>query len=295
MRAGRFVALDLDGLDDAGVTSLIEDQLGRSLEADKRRVAAAIARETDGNPFFVSEVVRHLVEVGELQREGDRRDVADVLTTSLPTTVVEVVRRRVQRLGESVERMLAAATVLGHEFDTAVLADVAGLDEAALLDGLEAATAAELVRPLPSRPDIYTFAHAIVARTLHRDLSPPRLKRLHRRAAQALEARGAVTPAELVADIAWHSYEGRDRATTAPAIDWAKRAAERAQVQLAPDEAARWYQRAQEMADEVDLDPASRCSLLVLLGIAQRDAGRRTTATRCAGPASGPVSWVRPS
>ena len=81
--------------------------------------------------------VRHLVEVGELQREGDRRDVADVLTTSLPTTVVEVVRRRVQRLGEPVERMLAAAAVLGHEFDTLVLADVAGLVDAILPDPVD--------------------------------------------------------------------------------------------------------------------------------------------------------------
>jgi len=270
VQAGRLVALDLGGLDTDGVTTLIETRLGRHLKAGSTRFAEAVARETDGNPFFVNEVVRHLVEGGVLGHGDDEAALGDALTTPLPATVVQVVRRRVQRLGETAGRVLAAAAVLGFEFDPAALATVTGLDDGAVVDALDTATAAELVRPLADRSDAYAFAHAIVGRTLYGDLSPLRRRQLHRRAAEVLQ-RGA--GATSVAAIARHCYEGRDASTTADAIEWSRAAAERAHTQLAPDEASRWYGRALEMVDEIGLGAEQRCSLLVALGIAQRDAG----------------------
>ena len=78
---------------------------------------------------------------------------------------------------------------------------------------------------------------------------------------------------EAVTEVARHAYEGRDRMTTRSAIAWAREAGRRADAQLAPREAVRWYERALEMADEIEPDDRLRCELLLGLGVAQRDAG----------------------
>jgi class 3 adenylate cyclase/tetratricopeptide (TPR) repeat protein len=277
-RVGRLVALDLDGLGTAEVAALIEARLGRSLPSGGTDLADAISRETDGNPFFVSEVVRHLVEMGGLRADGPVVATDDALLASLPATVVEVVRRRVQRLGGPVERLLSAAAVLGFEFVPSEVAEVAGVDDLALVDGLEAAAAADLVRPTTPASATCSFAHGIVSRTLYGELSPLRRSQLHRRAAQVLRSRHgedprAVSDARVVAEVARHASEGQDPASTAAAIVWAREAGRRARAQLAPDEASRWFERALAMAAEVDVDAEMACELQLELGVAQRDAG----------------------
>ena len=152
-----------------------------------------------------------------------------------------------------------------------------GLDDGDVVDALDAAITAELVRPIPGRTGTCTFAHAIVARTLYGDLSDLRRRQLHRRVVEVLEDRMAETTGEAtgaaLTEIARHSYEGRDPDTTPVAIERARSVADRAQAQLAPDEAARWYGRALEMAAEIGVPEPTRASLLLGLGIAQRDGG----------------------
>jgi tetratricopeptide (TPR) repeat protein len=276
--AGRLVALDLDGLDTGSVATLVEQVVGHDLPAPARRIAEIIARETDGNPFFVTEMVRHLREEGGVGFDGRSAPTDLGVVVSLPATVLEVVRRRVQRLGVAAERVLAAAAVLGLEFDTGVLATLAGVDDEVLVAELERASAAGLLRPSPRQAGTCTFAHGIVGRTLYGDLSPMRRSQLHRQAAQVLQRvvggdPGAVVDLGPVTEVARHAYEGRDRMTTRSAIAWAREAARRADAQLAPGEAIRWFERALEMADEIDPDVRLLCELLLGLGVAQRDAG----------------------
>ncbi|UDY37976.1 ATP-binding protein [Dermatobacter hominis] len=276
--AGRLVALDLDGLDTGGVATLVEQVVGHPLPAPARRIADVIARETDGNPFFVTEMVRHLREEGGIGFDGQPSPDDAGIAATLPTTVLEVVRRRVQRLGDATGRVLAAAAVLGLEFDLGVLATLAGIEDDALVDHLERATAAGLLRPSSRHAGTCSFAHGIVGRTLYGDLSVLRRSQLHRHAAQVLQRLvggepAAVTDLSAVAEVARHAYEGRDRMTTRAAIAWAREAGRRADGQLAPGEAIRWFERALEMADEVEPDVELVGELLLSLGVAQRDAG----------------------
>ncbi len=275
LQAGRLVVLDLLGLDVEDVVTLIEQEMGHPLQGSVRGTSEVIARETAGNPFFVTELVRHLEEEGGLE-SVDRTEA--ISSTALPTTVIEVIRRRVHRLGEDAGRMLAAASTLGMDFDVRVLADVARMDELVVVDHLDRAMDAGLVRAASAPGGTCTFAHGIVVRTLYGDMSALRRSQLHRRAAEVLRAGAGDDPAcvaglEAVNEIARHAYEGRDRTTTATAIRWAREAGRRADAQLAPGDAIRWYERALEMADELDPDPNLRCEVLIELGVAQRDAG----------------------
>jgi tetratricopeptide (TPR) repeat protein len=177
----------------------------------------------------------------------------------LPVSVREVVGRRVARLGTSAHKMLTAAAVIGREFDLGVLAAVTELDEDALVDLLDEAAAAAVVTELPDRPDRYSFAHALIQRTLHDELSTARRRRVHRRVAEALEAAPTEGADERVGELARHWYEATQPADGTKAFEYALRAGDRAQRHLAPSEAVRWYTQAVELADRCS-DPGTQRS-----------------------------------
>ena len=101
----------------------MEAAAGHELDEDGRALAAEIARETAGNPFFAGEVLRHLTESGAIvQEEGGRwRLAGDLAELGLPQSVREVIGRRVERLGPDARTALSAAAVIGREFDLDLL------------------------------------------------------------------------------------------------------------------------------------------------------------------------------
>ena len=134
-------------------------------------LAHAVYHETDGNPFFVSEVLRHLVETGALYQDLSGRWVSDLSVdeVTLPDSVREVIGAHVGRLGPDAGKVLSMAAVIGRDFDIDVLARATETSEDDLLDILEAAAAAALVRRTVGR---YSFAHALIQHTLDRGPRP---------------------------------------------------------------------------------------------------------------------------
>ena len=177
------------GLDSAGVVSLMEAAAGHDLGDDAVPLAQAIYRETDGNPFFVTELLRHLAESEVIVQDADGRwTLAGPLElAALPDTVRMVIEARVRRLGPQAERVLSLAAVIGRDFDLDVLATAAATSDDELLDILDAATAAALVQEMVDVPGRYNFSHALIQRTLYEGLGPTRRARAHRQVAEAIE------------------------------------------------------------------------------------------------------------
>ena len=115
---------------------------GHDLDDDALRLAEAIHRETDGNPFFVTELLRHLAESEVIVQDADGRwTLAGPLElAALPDTVLMVIGARVGRLGPQAERVLSLAAVIGRDFDLDVVATAAATSEDELLDILDAAS-----------------------------------------------------------------------------------------------------------------------------------------------------------
>lgn len=183
LRRQRAVSrVELAGLDDAGVMALMEATAGHGLDAAAAGLAHALYRETDGNPFFVSEVLLHLAETGALSQDSSGRWVAatSLAETVLPDSVREVIGARVGRLGQHAERVLSVAAVIGRDFDLAVLARATKTSDDDLLDVLDEAASAALVRELAGAPGRYSFAHALIQHALYEDLGPTRRARAHR-------------------------------------------------------------------------------------------------------------------
>jgi len=271
-REPRIQRIALEGLNGAEVLELIEAAAGHKLDLEGAAVAEELTLETDGNPFFVSELVRSLTESGAIHRGPDGRwtGPAELRSAGLPRSVNEVVRGRVVRLGRHAARVLTTAATIGRDFDPALLARVEQIGENDLLDVLDAASAAALVAEQPDQSGGYSFAHALIPRALEQALPAARRANLHERIAEALERE----PALPVADLARHWSAASGARAQAKALRFVSHAGRAALEQLAPAEALDWFQRAIELSAAVDVDPGEQRELLIGLGEAQLQAGR---------------------
>jgi predicted ATPase len=138
--------IPLVGLDARGVAAFVEQAVGHQLDETGEALARAVWRETEGNAFFVAEVLRHLSESGAFeQRDGRWSTTAALDELGIPEGVRDVVGRRLSRLSEDANRVLATASVVGLEFEPAVVEAVGGVGEDVVLSSLEEAVASRLV------------------------------------------------------------------------------------------------------------------------------------------------------
>jgi class 3 adenylate cyclase len=268
--------IDLSGLDDEAVVTFMEAAAGHDLDDTGIGLAHAVYRETDGNPFFVGEVLRHLAETGAIWQDDTGRwsAMASLEPSALPDSVREVIGGRVARLGPPAERLLPVAAVIGRDFDLALLSRASTLPEDALLDILDAATAAALVREVPQRPGHYTFAHALIQHTIYQDLGPTRRARLHRQVADALEDLCGAHPGRRVGELARHWANATQPIDLAKAVTYAHLAGDAALEALAPADAMAYFSQATELAGELPRqDPALTVELAIGTGTAQRQVG----------------------
>jgi tetratricopeptide (TPR) repeat protein len=150
---------------------------------------ALLVRRTEGNPFFVEEVLRSLQETEALRREGDRLVVAsDLEALVVPATIEDVIRARVERLGAGARQILDAASVIGREFSRRLVDRVvplAGGSDRAFRE----LVAAELVQEKSPFPELmYAFTHALTHDVVYGSLDPARRAAAHRQVGLAIEA-----------------------------------------------------------------------------------------------------------
>ncbi|HZQ37836.1 MAG TPA: AAA family ATPase, partial [Dehalococcoidia bacterium] len=235
-------------------------------------VATLLHRESAGNPFFLTELVRHL------RRDG--RDLADpdavTARWGIPDSVRDVIARQLARLSPETNRLLQAAAVLGEGFSTAELVAMAGATPLSLLEGLDQALAAGL---LFEEDDRYHFVHALVRQTLETTLRLPQRQQLHLRAAEALAQVHALHLDPCLGAVAGHYRLAGALTDPAVALAYARRAAAAAEAVFAWEAAADHLQAAVVLAEALAVaDERQYCDLLLALGEMQRRAGDRQAA-----------------
>jgi DNA-binding SARP family transcriptional activator len=221
-------------------------------------LAGSIHEASNGNPLFVSELVRLLRAEDRLEELGaDERLV-------LPRGVDQVISRRLQHLPDPCRRVLSLAAVIGREFDLSLLERAGEASGDALLELLAPALAARVVEESHGARGDFRFSHELVRQALYEGIPAGDRRRAHAAIAAALEAmRGsaAVTAAEL----AHHWTEAVPVADTSKAIDYLTLAGDEAAELTACDEAAAYYDRAAEIARASGADPALLRELCVKL------------------------------
>ncbi len=264
-----FERIALGGLDEPQVAELIAAETGRAAASG---VVAAVHDKTDGNPFFVQEVVRHLVETGALvERGGVMGGALRADEIGVPEGVAEVLASRLARLSNPCRDVLAGAAVLGRVFDFRTVAALSDGDGDAVLEALEEALAAHLVVDVADAGDDgFAFRHALVRETLYGALSTPRRQRMHARAARAIEAtHGQASLSALATHERLAGPAGdRDRA-----IEFSLRAGEEARQLSAWEDAAAHWEGALVAMERAGGRVEERARLLVGLGMLMVVAG----------------------
>ena len=234
-----------------------------------------IFEETEGNPFFLSEVVNLMAQEGTLTKES----VSDI---AIPDGVREALGRRLNRISEEANELLQIAAVVGSEFTYDTLTLMEERDEEELLRLIEEALEARVIEEM-DRPGRYRFTHAQMQETLLAELSTTRRVRLQGRVGEALEKRFGDRADELAARLARHFVEAAmlTQRHAQKAVRYSKLAAVQAEAQAAWDVAARHYEHCLTLVTEAeDKLGEDEPALLTALGICARNTGDYRTAWR---------------
>jgi DNA-binding CsgD family transcriptional regulator len=271
-RSGTFNRIPLRGL--------TVDELHRMYEAVRgqpvsRAQAEAVHRATEGNPLFVQEVLRYLVEAGIVVFQEGRYVPQQGVGAGIPDGLRDVVGRRLSRLSEKTNRVLASAAVIGRDFRLDVLKAVAGLPEDEVLQALEEAAERSIVEQHSSVGSlVFRFSHAFFRQVLYEEIFAPRRIRWHQQVARALESVYARRLEEHSAELAEQYSHSTDVDDLRKAVHYGEMAARRAMSVFDYGEAVKNYE--QTIAAQEVLDPEERgrrCDLLLGLAEALGPAG----------------------
>jgi class 3 adenylate cyclase/tetratricopeptide (TPR) repeat protein len=249
-REVEYLHVPLPGLSTPDVAALLaalaEHEVGAAF-------AELLAVETSGNPFFLRELLVHLVETGTLRREeGVWTSALPLDSLDVPEGVRQVVGRRLARLSPDANRLLGAGAACQGSFAFEVARRVAELAEAEALDALDEALDAQLLHPARDGGDRYEFVHDLVRHTLEAMPSPSRRARLHRQLAEAMEGVYGEGPSERSGEIARQFHASRELPGAARGAPHAVAAADRAERAAASEEAARLLQMGLDLLPEGD-------------------------------------------
>ena len=264
-REQRFDRIPLSGLTEAEADALVAARLGAAPSAEFVR---GLREQTEGNPFFMEESLRALVEA-QVVEPGARAQASALTSIGVPESVADVILRRLARVSELAREALTIGATTGREFDLSVVQALLEGPAEVVIEALEEAIEAGLVVEVADAVDRFAFSHALARDAIYGRLSRTRRLRLHLRLATALEAAGASA-----VELARHFFAAREIGAAAQAVRYSVLAGDEAGRAFAYEDAVEQYRRALEaIAADPAADEAARCDILLALGRMQWRAG----------------------
>jgi class 3 adenylate cyclase/tetratricopeptide (TPR) repeat protein len=267
-RTQPFERILLGGLSEDETSDFVSARSGAAAPPD---LVAALHAQTEGNPLFVTEVVRFLAEEGYLERNAP--STRSSWQARIPERVREVIGQRLNRLSETSLRALTLAAVIGRSFRfeqlRALLDDVT---EDQLVDALEEGLAFRLIEEVSDTVGRHQFAHALIRETLIGELSTARRVRLHARIAQVLEELYGRDAEDSAAELAYHFGEAATVLGSEKVVRFSQLAGEQAIAAHAYQEAGAHFERALAFKDKQAMNAATAA---LLFGLARAELGAR--------------------
>jgi class 3 adenylate cyclase/tetratricopeptide (TPR) repeat protein len=241
-----YTQLRLDALPTEGASELLADLLGSdpALEPLKEMLVKR------GNPFFLEETVRTLIETGTLKGErGAYTLTKPIEMLQIPATVQAILAARIDRLDTEDKRLLQTASVIGKDVPFELLKAIADVHEAQLNKALMRLQAAEFVYETALYPDVeYSFKHALTHEVAYGELTQERKRRLHATIVDAMERLYADRFDEHIERLAHHAQLGE---VWDKAVEYLRRAGQRAFGRSANAEAIKWWQQTLDAAEHL--------------------------------------------
>ena len=262
--SGSYLSLPLTKLSRADSHTLVTTLLRKSVLPAS--VQESISEKAEGNPFFLEEVIRLLIEQGAIWRENGlwhAKPDLELTTLDIPQSLHALLMSRVDRLPEELKYVLQCSSVIGPRVSIPLLQTVVGKDyDLSLEADLQELASREFLDPEPKEKHTYTFRHTLVRETVYGTLLTPRRKELHQRVGHGLEKLYAHRLDEVIDLLAYHFSEAKD---SGRALPYTIRAAERAMNRFAYEDAVNLFERADQFFG--DVSPTFDQSLRVFQGL----------------------------
>jgi tetratricopeptide (TPR) repeat protein len=259
--------LKLGGLSRGAIAQMLN---GLSERQVPENLVSLIFEESQGNPFFVEEVYRHLVEEGKVfDVTGEFRTDVKIDEADVPENVRLIIGRRLARLAQNERRVLVAAAVIGRSFSFQLLTAISQVDVDELFTVIEKAQQMGIIARSSEGPEKpFTFAHELVRQTLLAGISAPRQQQLHATVAEAIERLNPGALNERAGEITEHLLKAESFVDRQKLVRWLTLAGKGALGAAAFEEARRSFVSALSYRDAVDL--RERADLLASLAMAEQ-------------------------
>ena len=236
-----YLQLSLSSLASEGLTELLHAVLGS--DSSLPTLKSFLVERASGNPFFVEEIVRTLVDTGVLEgRRGSYRLAKPLSSIEVPRTVQAVLAARIDALPAAGKRLLQEGAVIGRDVPFALLRAICGLTEDELRGQIHALETAEFLYPTQLFPNLqYTFKHSLTHDVAYGGVLRERRRDIHVRVVDATEKLYADRLSEQAERLAYHAVEG---ALQEKAVHYLQHAGQRAAARSALLDARAWFEQA---------------------------------------------------
>lgn len=245
-REDLYQQIELNRLEEKYMDDVLASLLGKNDFADEFK--QQLYKETEGNPFFIIELVRMLAGEKTIEQKDDTWIlVRDLKEANIPSKVHDVIVRRLNRVGEGGREILDCAAVIGEEFSSDILASATRLTTIELLKQLRTLEQKhKLIRSLETK---YKFDHAKIKEVLYSEIPTELRMEYHLIIANCIEEQSRDDLDSVVGDLAFHFYRSQNKEKALPYLI---KAAEKATGQHAPREAFEYYRCALEVVDPLE-------------------------------------------
>jgi tetratricopeptide (TPR) repeat protein/KaiC/GvpD/RAD55 family RecA-like ATPase len=268
-RARLLQSVQLKRMSPDEITEMVRLILGQ-MDVSKE-FCELVYEKTDGNPFFVEEIITSLKEEGIIVPEGNKYKINEVSAIEFPKTVKDVLKARLGRLDEECLNVLTMASCIGNDFTFEALREVTGFEQSKLLEIMEKILKTGLLKCRAKHgEDICAFVDVLIRDVLYAEVSPLRLRKIHTIVGFALEKVYAKNIDEHFGELALHFLESGDKKK---AMDYFLKAGEKAEKVYANKEAASYYGSALELLEEEKDNLQEKAHVLEVLGDIKKLAG----------------------
>lgn len=250
-REGRCTVIDLRPLKRDDTEAMIKSLL--DVKKVPKPFSDLIQKETEGNPFFIEEVLRSLVEQELIPETGADLGKVELSKVKVPSSIADLIGRKVDSLDEEKRKVLEYAAVIGEEFDIDTLGKVMKIEEMELVDLLERLIQLQIVEELGESEDIrYKFTHKQFREVIYNNLSSARKRLAHKKVGLILEGLPKRQRDKRLFSLAHHLSMS---AELDKAIEYTTQAAERAESSFAAEDAITYYENILELMDKKPPSP----------------------------------------
>ncbi|HXI99384.1 MAG TPA: AAA family ATPase, partial [Gemmatimonadaceae bacterium] len=266
LRLGSLVVHKLAPLGPADVEAIVTEMFGAD-KASTRGFSALLYDRTRGNPFFVEETLKSLVQAGSLKQSEGRWTGWQMETINLPSTIRDVVKTRIDRLSPNARTLANLAAVIGTRAPHETLARVSALSQTEIITGLDELLAQRVLEETGSVATIrYDFTHPLLQQVIYSELGQARARMLHATIAEALEALYGDASAAHADELALHFERAHSPQLARKAVRYLHAAGRSALEKYANREAANYLAAALEHLDsDPTISDASREEILTTL------------------------------